>query len=179
MRLLLPGILALAGAGAGLTAGHILKPAEVAAETAVHEHGTQNLSDHAQDPDLATDPHGQTSAHGEAPHGAVSGTEFVDLSNRFVVPILKGGRMTSMVVLSLSLETMVGSREDVFAKEPRIRDALLQVMFDYANAGGFDGTYTSTRALDHLRTALREEARQIVGDSVLDVLVTDIARQDS
>jgi flagellar FliL protein len=55
----------------------------------------------------------------------------------------------------------------------------LQVMFDHANAGGFKGVFTDGANLILLRAALRETAQKLLGDMVVDVLIADLARQDS
>lgn len=180
MRFLLPLILALTGAGAGLAAGHFLKPEPVAhdGDAAGSEAAHSESAEHADDSTHGKD-HGEATTARPAEDHSSSDSDFVKLNNQFIIPILQGGRMKSMVVLSLTLETVAGTKEEIFAREPKIRDAFLQVLFDYANAGGFDGTFTAARALDHLRVALREEATRILGATVLDVLVTDIARQDS
>jgi flagellar FliL protein len=84
-----------------------------------------------------------------------------------------------MVVLSLSLEVAPGHTEDVYSREPKIRDAFLQVLFDHANSGGFRGSFTDGSNLVVLRRALQEKAVAVLGDIVTDVLITEIARQDS
>ena len=105
--------------------------------------------------------------------------EFVRLSNQFIVPVLEGGRIVSLVATSLSLEIPVGKSEIVYAREPKLQDAFLQVLFDHANSGGFRGSFTDSANLVPLRRALLEQARQVLGDVVNDVLITEIARQDS
>jgi hypothetical protein len=84
-----------------------------------------------------------------------------------------------MVVLSLSLEVEAGSTEAVYQREPKLRDVFLQVLFDHANVGGFSGSFTDGSNLVVLRTSLKEAAALVLGTSVKDVLITDIARQDS
>ncbi|WP_116133237.1 flagellar basal body-associated FliL family protein [Tropicimonas sp. IMCC34043] len=174
-RLILPVLLALIGAGAGVGAGMALRPPDGGTGVPADPHSA------------AADPHAQTAtAHGaggrepspESDAHASDATEFVKLNNQFVVPVLKNGQVTAMVVLSLTLETEPGSREAIYEIEPRIRDTFLQVMFAHANAGGFDGTFTQVSNLDDLRVALRETATRLLGEAVVDVLVTDIARQD-
>jgi len=85
----------------------------------------------------------------------------------------------ALVVLSLSLEVEAGNTEAVYLREPKLRDAFLQVMFDHANVGGFSGSFTDGSNLIVLRTSLKEAAAMILGTMVHDVLITDIARQDS
>ena len=106
-------------------------------------------------------------------------TEFVKLNNQFVVPIVEDGRVSSLVIMSLSVEVTLGTAEAVFSREPKLRDAMLQIMFDHANAGGFDGVFTDGANLILLRQALLEVARKTLNDSVKEVLISDIVRQDS
>ena len=68
--------------------------------------------------------------------------EYVKLNNQFVVPVVEDGRVAAMVVLSLSLEVEAGNTEAVYQREPKLRDAFLQVLFDHANVGGFCGSFT-------------------------------------
>lgn len=89
------------------------------------------------------------------------------------------GRISGLVVMSLSLEVGPGGQDLVFAREPKLRDVFLQVLFDHANAGGFDGAFTDANRLDPLRAALREVAVNVLGGVVSDVLIVDIARQDN
>lgn len=106
-------------------------------------------------------------------------TEFLKLNNQFVVPVVEHGRVTSMVIMSLSLEVTIGATESIYAREPKLRDAMLQVMFDHANAGGFNGVFTDGANLVFLRKALLEVSQKIIGNEVRDVLISDISRQDS
>ncbi|MFV0360849.1 flagellar basal body-associated FliL family protein [Tropicimonas sp.] len=182
-------VLALFGAGIGAGAGTLLRPdlAEVAdtreaADEAGHE-GAPRATDTA-----SAGSHSEQAAEGHreiAPDGhetgtasASAGTEFVKLNNQFIVPVLARGRVSAMVVISLSLEARTGGSEAIYSQEPRLRDAFLRVMFDHANAGGFDDNFTMDSKLEPLRKALDEAGKKQLGDLVVDVLVTDIARQD-
>lgn len=182
MRKLFPLILGLVGLGGGIGAGLFLRPAPADDDHAVKEAD----ADHATEDDHgAADSHGEESAsddHGASEdsgdHGE-SGPEYVKMNNQFVVPVVKDGRVDAMVVLAISLEVEAGNTENVYQREPKLRDAFLQVMFDHANVGGFGGTFTDGSNLIVLRTALKESAAMILGTTVRDVLITDIARQDS
>lgn len=105
--------------------------------------------------------------------------EFAKLQNQFVVPVMEGGKISAMVILSFSLEVETGTSADVYAVEPKLRDTFLQVLFDHANAGGFAGVYTDGANLVILREALLEAAKSSLGEKVKDVLITDLVRQDS
>lgn len=160
IRKLVPILLALIGLGGGVGAGIALRPAPVVEEVAAEENATP--------------------APEEAP---VEGEEtalpeYVKLNNQFVVPVLQDGRVASMVIMSLNLEVRPGTNEQVYAREPKLRDAFLQVMFDHANSGGFNGSFTDGSNLILLRKALLEAAQSAVGPIVTDVLISDIVRQD-
>lgn len=153
VRKLIPILLALVGLGAGLGAGVLLRPPpEEKAVAAEEEHA-------AEEEKLPPD--------------------YVKLNNQFVVPILEAGKVVSLVVLSLSLEVEAGNTEAVYSREPKLRDAFLQVLFDHANTGGFRGSFTDGSNLVVLREALTEKAIGVLGSIVTDVLITEIARQDS
>ena len=174
IRKLIPVLLALLGLGAGVGAGFALRPAGDAPPA--EGHGEEAPADAH-----ASGGHG-AEAPAEAGHdaGAEEGApEYVKLNNQFVVPVLEGGRVVSMVILSLNLEVGTGQSEAIYAREPKLRDAFLQVLFDHANAGGFRGSFTDGSNLVILRRALLEKARTVAGEAVLDVLISDIARQDA
>ncbi|MGR3617475.1 MAG: flagellar basal body-associated protein FliL [Paracoccaceae bacterium] len=107
-----------------------------------------------------------------------SENEFVKMANQFVVPVVEKGKVQAHVVLSLNLEVQPGTRDSVFAREPKLRAELLKVMFNHANMGGFKGAFTTSKYLDPLNNALLEVAQIQLGSSVRDVLIVDIARQD-
>lgn len=176
--ILLPVLLACFGLMLGAGAGWYLKPAPegnlagALVETALVE-GDETGQAAAQSRALPAQ-----SIDAEPTDGAETGTEFVRLNNQFVVPVVSDSVVRSLVVMSLSLEVELGMRESVFQREPKLRDALLQVMFDHANIGGFDGAFTEAGNLDVLRAGLTETARKIVPGSVFGVLIVDLARQD-
>ncbi|MEY4304153.1 MAG: hypothetical protein RIT52_328, partial [Pseudomonadota bacterium] len=159
IRKILPLLLALVGLGIGAGAGFFLRPAPepVAAEGEAAEHGAadQKADDHAE-------------------AGSEVLPEYVKLNNQFVVPVMDGGKVISMVILSLSLEIEPGKSQDIYAREPKLRDVFLQVLFDHANAGGFQGSFTDGSNLVLLRKALLESATGVMGEMVKDVLISDI-----
>lgn len=152
MKKLLPVILALVGLLAGAGAGWTLRPGA--------EHGTED----------------ETTAHYSPPP---ANTETLRLPGQFVVPIVAEGRVQTMVVLSLALELAEGHGVSLQRQEARLRAVLLQVMFDHANTGGFEGVFTSGEALLLLRRTLREAGRAELGPALHDVLITELLRQES
>ncbi len=151
---LLPLLSLLVGTGAGVAAGMLLTDPNPES----HEAPVEKVETHED-------------------KGAES--EFVKLNNQFVVPLVKNDKVVALVVLSLGLEVEQGMTETVYQREPKLRDGFLRVLFDQATMGIFDGTFTKVERLDALSAALLEEARAEIGDSVRNVLIADIARQDT
>ncbi len=166
-KMLIPLILAGAGVGGGIAAGLALRPdqTESTAIAPCGDTGHDQLS-HS----------GKEESHDPGKDGGAK--EYIKLNNQFVVPVVSEGAVQSLVVLSLSLEIRQGQSEAIYVREPKLRDAFLQVLFDHANIGGFQGAFTEANNLDVLRLALAETARSVVGEVVAGVLITDIARQD-
>lgn len=186
MRKLLPLILGLLGLVAGGGAGYMLRPPPAAPSA-----GNVASKDETKAADVDAVPHdgaatptpgaadgGQEAGQGVAADNA-SPFEYVKLNNQFVVPVIAEDQVAALVILSLTLEVTTGSGEEVFAAEPKLRDSFLQVLFDYANAEGFNGAFTQSGRMERLRKALLEPARRILGPAVGDVLIVDIVRQDT
>jgi flagellar protein FliL len=168
---LIPVILALVGLGGGVGAGLFLRPAPAAEEHSADATDTTKAEDHGEAAEGEA-----ADEDGEPEEGA---PEYVKMNNQFVVPVVEDGRVAAMVVLSVSIEVEAGNTETVYQREPKLRDVFLQVLFDHANIGGFSGSFTDGANLIVLRTGLKEAATMVMGDAVRDVLITDIARQDS
>ncbi len=165
MKKLVPLVMLLIGTGAGVGAGLYLRPAEVA-EAPIQEKADTD----------ATEKKTASESSGDIP---IAGKEYVKLSNQFVVPIVKKDRISSMIVMTLSVETSEGRGQDVYDVEPKIRDAFLEVLFDHATIGGFDGAFLDNDNLNVVRGELKKAALKNFGpDLISDVLIFEIARQD-
>ncbi len=183
MKKLLPVLLALSGLGIGSGAGMFFgfgsgdgttapepEPQGTSEETV--EAPVQGESAPATEPDIESSPND---------HGAAPATEFeyVKLAQQFVVPVISETKVSSLVVISISLEITPGMNEVVYAHEPKLRDVFLQVMFAHAQSGGFSGAFTTGQAMLDFRQSLRQAAVGVLGDLVNAVLVTDMVRQDT
>ncbi|WP_172330252.1 flagellar basal body-associated FliL family protein [Mangrovicoccus sp. HB161399] len=161
MRFLIPLVIVLLGVGIGSGAGWFLapKPPEV--------------------PECACDQPADGTAAGEAPADETPPDyEYVDMNGQFVVPIIENDQVTGMMVMSLSLETEMGMREAVYAKEPKLRDEFLSILFGYSSIGGFADNYLDLDNLKVIRNDLTAKAQQIAGSIVNAVLIVDMIRQD-
>lgn len=176
---LLPLLFLTLGIGAGIGTGLLLTPAPNSQAQDEDAHGEENQhGENAVSHSQSKDKHAASSGDHDVDTGH-SDTEYVKLNNQFVVPVVQDDRVVAMVVVSLSLETKYGLRDEVYAREPKLRDGFLQVMFDHSNMGGFHGAFTKSEMLELLRGALRDVARKELGQDVINVLIVDIARQDT
>ncbi len=164
MRLLLPIILIVLGVGGGIAAGLFLRPEPTPEELEALEQAR-----------LEAQAAAEAAAEEE---GTALDREYVKLANQFVIPLVHEGNVDALVVMALSVEVEPGNRDNIFQREPKLRDSFLQVLFDHANVGGFRGAFTDSNNLDVLRSALREVAIRDAGETVTDVLILEIARQD-
>jgi hypothetical protein len=168
MMKLLPLVLLLIGAGAGVGAGIFMRPDAPVSDTAMTEAATGLGAPEVTEPSAEEDE-----------DSAETASDFVKLNNQFVVPIVKGDKVVALIVLALSVEVPAGETDIVYQREPKLRDSFLQVLFDHANIGGFEGNFTDARLLGRLRNALNEIAQKDLGkDIAKDVLIIEIARQD-
>ncbi len=167
MKLLLPVVFLLVGLGAGIGAAKFLtpeKPPEVASD-AKDEKKTEAKEQKAD----------KKSDKGDK----AGGFEYLKLTKQFVVPVVKDDQISAMVTMSLSLEANPAITETFYAIEPKLRDGFLQVLFDHANTGGFDGIFTESDTLTVLRKALLEVAQKDLGADVSQVLIMSVNRQDT
>lgn len=178
MRKLLPVLLALLGLLAGGGAGFLLRP-PAEEPVAINPCGDPAAESAGEAGEAAEGDHAAGEVAVSADPDAPPTHEYVKLNNQFIVPVVENGEVAAMVILSISLEVTVGATEQVYSREPKLRDQFLQVLFDHANAGGFRGAFTESNNMEVLRSALLEVARKSLGASVSDVLIVDIVRQDS
>ena len=180
MRKLLPLVIGLLGLATGVGAGIALKPAPApieaagcpapaTAEAAAHEPA-------APCEPAAADPFAPVPEAEKKPAAELT---YVTMDKPFVVPVFSGEKVVAMVVLSLSVETDAEAAHTVEAVKPRLRDSFLKVMFRHANSGGFNGSFTTGRKMDDLKSALLQAAREVMAETpVEEILITEIARQD-
>lgn len=151
MAKILPILLMVLGLGAGLGAGYVLRPVP---EPVVED---QDAAPTSPAPPFAT--------------------ALYQLSGQFLVPIVDQDRVVSIVIVELALEIDEAAEALVASKEPLLRDRLLQILFDHANIGGFEGMFTSANNMALLRRSLLDGAKQVLDpDVVTEVLITNILR---
>ncbi len=170
IKILVPVICLAVGLGAGIGAAKLLAPKKVTGETSDLEKPTKadtSLNEQNSKPKTT----GKKDENG--------GFEYLKLTKQFVVPIVQDDEISALITMSLSLEADPTITDAFYAIEPKLRDGFLQVLFDHANAGGFDGAFTHSDNLNTLRKSLLEVARKDLGDDVSQVLIMSVSRQDT
>ncbi len=146
-------LLVLLGLGGGVGAGYLLRPAPV----------VEDSDPAAVAPILAP--------------VLVESVALFEFDTPFIIPVVTEQAVNAIFMLRIGLEIEAEQQQFVKGQEPRLRDRLLQVMFDHANSGGFEGVYTSQTKLATLRRSLLESAQSVVGREIVQrVLITDLAR---
>lgn len=106
-------------------------------------------------------------------------TEIVKLPNQFLVPVILNNRVRAMVILTVAMEVEAGMGDEVRTLEPKLRDMFLAELFSLAALDGFSDEIISRQTLELVKRALTERSRDVLGDRVVTVLITDMARQDA
>jgi hypothetical protein len=178
VKKLVPVLIAVLGLCVGIGGGMALKPVpEAMADVCAAPVGDVAEGDVAG----CAAPDAFAPEVAEAGGGTAAEVSYVPIEKPFVVPIFAGNKTVAMVVMSVSIAAEGPKAATEFeAVEPRLRDSFLKVMFRHANSGGFDGSYTTGRKIEDLKSALLGAAREVVPGAPVDaVLITEIARQES
>ncbi|MEX0276020.1 MAG: flagellar basal body-associated protein FliL [Ruegeria sp.] len=167
IRILLPIVFLLVGLAGGIGASLLLAPSTESTDQTKAEAETEHVKD------------SKPKTSKEAKNKGSDAYEYLKLTKQFVVPVVADDEITALVTMSLSLETNPGITEVFYDMEPKLRDGFLQVLFDHANTGGFDGAFTTSDNLLTLRRSLLEVARKELGQDVSAVLIMSVSRQDT
>jgi hypothetical protein len=103
---------------------------------------------------------------------------FIDMERKFVVPLVRGNRVRSLVVVDLRLEVRSAAETRAQELKPKIRDLFLDTLYEMAVAGAFDGDLYSNNVQGEMRTRLLEDAMQVLQDDATAILISELLRQD-
>lgn len=103
---------------------------------------------------------------------------FIDMDRKFVVPLVRGNRVRSLVVADLRLEVRASGKSRALTLRPKVRDAFLDALYAMAVAGTFDGDLYSNNVQDDMRARLLQAARQVLQDDAVAILIAELLRQD-
>ncbi len=117
--------------------------------------------------------------HGDEDAGTSSGAmSYLTFKRQFVVPVVKKGKIESLVLLNLNLELNEAAPEDVHSFEPKLRDAIMRSLLSLSHNGAFTGDLTNTETYDQIRDNLLSSVKHVITNGIESVLILDISRQD-
>jgi hypothetical protein len=117
---------------------------------------------------------------GSAPAGLLQNEDhaFIDMERKFVVPLVRGNRVRSLVVIDLRLEVRSSAETRAQELKPKVRDLFLDTLYAMAVAGAFDGDLYSNNVQGEMRARLLEAAQRVLQDDATAILIGELLRQD-
>ncbi len=132
------------------------------------------------------DSHGSAagSGHAERAHDAAKSSEseskasYFRFTREFVVPQLSDGRVSSLVILHVSLETDSDLSQSLFSMEPKLRDNIMSTLIEIGSDGVTYENITSVESYESIRSLILMNIRNVVPEGIRNVLILDMAKQD-
>ena len=120
------------------------------------------------------DGHGDADGHGEE-NGSYG---YLKFGRPFIVPVMRDTGKNALVVLEVNLEVPVDTTEKVYAREPKLRDAILSALLALSNEGAFDHDLLADENIAAIRERLLVATATVLGEEgVHEVLILNIAKQ--
>lgn len=182
MKLIVTSLVAIIFVAAGSFAAVVLKtPSEVSVSQASADddehHGDDHGADHGDDhgknakkADTHDDGHGKKAAAGSS--------SYYKFSREFVVPIMRGGHVNSLVILHISLETDNSTSERLFSEEPKLRDNIMTTLIALSNDGRTLEEPTNINNYETIRSMILMNLRDSIDTGIQNVLIVDMAKQN-
>lgn len=177
MKQIVPSIVALLAISAGGGAAYFVKSgASPKAPSAAHESSGDESGAHAAPkPVKAKKGHGKSDKHGDA---ASSDVTYYKFSREFVVPMIEDDRVQSLVILNLNLEVDTAISQELFSKEPVLRDNIMTTLVKLSSGGRTLNSITDVDNYETLRAMILTNLQNEIPVGIRNVLILDMARQD-
>ena len=162
----------------GAIAGHALKsPASAGAS---HDLAAATASSHGEPSGHGEKPAAKKdkSGHGGGDTAAPGQTEYFKFSREFVVPVMRQGRVSSLVILNINLEIDSRKSHDLFSIEPKLRDNIMTTLVALSNDGSKLEAITEVGNYETVRALILLNLGDVVSEGIENVLILDVARQD-
>ncbi|NOX83323.1 MAG: flagellar basal body-associated FliL family protein [Alphaproteobacteria bacterium] len=113
-------------------------------------------------------------------HGAAADNDaaYLKFGRQFVVPVVKGGAPQVMMILEISIEVDPSQAGDIYAFEPKLRDAFLAELMRLGSVDILANIIESPEAMANTKSSLLNTARTILGDGAKDILILGIGIQE-
>lgn len=178
MKLIVTSLVAIIFVAAGSFAAVVLKtPSEASAASVAEVEDEYKDDDHGDD-------HGKTDKKkakkddGYAKKASSGSSAYYKFSREFVVPIMRGGQVTSLVILHISLETDSSTSERLFSEEPKLRDNIMTTLIALSNDGRTLEQPTDINNYETIRSMILMNLKDSIDDGIQNVLIVDMAKQN-
>ncbi|MEL7041469.1 MAG: flagellar basal body-associated FliL family protein [Pseudomonadota bacterium] len=177
MKMIITSVVAVVFVAVGSFAGVMLRsPSSAAASPSDSaEAGAGDTAEKAAKDDDRDAKADKKSGDYDAASGA---TAYFKFSREFVVPLMKNGQVTSLVILHITLETDSSTSEDLFSEEPKLRDNIMTTLITLSNDGRTLVQPTDVNNYETIRSVILMNLRDSISDGIKNVLIVDMAKQD-
>ncbi|MEH6742007.1 flagellar basal body-associated FliL family protein [Hyphomonas sp.] len=180
MKQIVPSIVALLAISAGGGTAYFLKLSGSSSPkpaSAAHDAGGDEGEGHANPKTEKKEKkgHGSSDKHGDA--DAVDVT-YYKFSREFVVPMIEDDRVQSLVILNLNLEVDTAISQELFSKEPVLRDNIMTTLVKLSSGGRTLNSITDVDNYETLRAMILTNLQNEIPEGIRNVLILDMARQD-
>jgi len=157
------------------------EPEAGAAEVAGAVEGEKGEDDNAEKneakaskPDKKDGKDGKDGKEGDAAPAVI----YYKFTREFVVPIIRNGRVSSLVILNLNLEADASIERELFDMEPKLRDNIMTTLITLSNDGTTFESMTSVKNYESIRSLVLQNLGSVVKEGITNVLIVDLAKQD-
>ena len=131
----------------------------------------------AKKPDKKDGKHGKDGKDGHDGDAAPA-VIYYKFTREFVVPIIRDGRVSSLVILNLNLEADASIERELFDMEPKLRDNIMTTLITLSNDGTTFESMTSVKNYESIRSLVLQNLGSVVKEGITNVLIVDLAKQD-
>lgn len=180
---LIPMLIVVVGAAGGTYGGQMMKaPAD-----------TQSTADKYDEAEKKDDGHGEKSSHdsdekADKGHGSDDGYKttksdkdasyYYSFSREFVVPVMQGERVKSLVILNISLEADPSMSSKLFSQDPKLRDNIMTTLVQLSSETTVLENLTEVESYETIRTMVLRNLDDVISSGLHNVLILDVGKQD-
>ena len=178
MKQIIPSLVALLAISAGGGAAYFLKSGgDEKPSVAAHDKDAAESDGDAEPKKEKKEKggHGKSDKHGDAGEADVTYYKF---SREFVVPMIENDRVQSLIILNLNLEVDTSISQELFSKEPVLRDNIMTTLVKLSSGGRTLNSITDVDNYETLRSMILTNLQNEVPNGIRNVLILDMARQD-
>lgn len=181
LKMIVPAILVLVASAAGGFGAQFLKGGNDAAAASIEAEGEHAEGEHADDEhgDEKKEKKDDAKAKGDGDgYGSPQGSTFFKFSREFIIPIMRGSQVKSLVILNINLEASASSAGTMFTQEPKIRDRIMGTLIAISNDGSTLENLTQVENFETIRTLILTDLQYMFPDQeITNVLILDVGKQ--